>query len=376
MPAVDSVLVVGAGTAGAAAAALLADAGVRVDLVEIRPDVTALGSGITLQGNALRVLRQLGVLTECLARGWPADGLLLRAPDAAASVVAELAEHRSGGPDLPASMGMYRPDLARILVDRAASAGVKARFAVTVDSLAQDDGGVEVSLSDGSTGRYDLVIGADGLRSSVRRLLGVRLRTRPVGIGIWRVFAPRPPEVVTSEAYYGGPCYVAGYTPTSASSLYAFLAEDAQDRTAVTDAEKIDIVRGLTAAYHGPWDQIRKSITDPDKINYTWAEEHLLPAPWHRGRVVLIGDAVHTCPPTLAQGGAMALEDAAVLAETLTGAGRVDDALLRGFTARRFARVAAVVEASTRLARWQLTQEQGDVAALIGSIAALTSEPA
>ncbi|MCL9793936.1 FAD-dependent monooxygenase [Frankia sp. AgKG'84/4] len=372
----DSVLVVGAGTAGAAAAALLADAGVRVDLVEIRPDVTALGSGITLQGNALRVLRQLGVLTECLARGWPADGLLLRAPDAAASVVAELAEHRSGGPDLPASMGMYRPDLARILVDRAASAGVKARFAVTVDSLAQDDGGVEVSLSDGSTGRYDLVIGADGLRSSVRRLLGVRLRTRPVGIGIWRVFAPRPPEVVTSEAYYGGPCYVAGYTPTSASSLYAFLAEDAQDRTAVTDAEKIDIVRGLTAAYHGPWDQIRKSITDPDKINYTWAEEHLLPAPWHRGRVVLIGDAVHTCPPTLAQGGAMALEDAAVLAETLTGAGRVDDALLRGFTARRFARVAAVVEASTRLARWQLTQEQGDVAALIGSIAALTSEPA
>ncbi len=376
MPAVDSVLVVGAGTAGAATAILLADAGVRVDLVEIRPDVTALGSGITLQGNALRVLRQLGVLTECLVRGWPAEAMVLRAPDAAASVLAELVEHRSGGPDLPASMGMYRPDLARILVDRAARAGVKARFAVTVNSLKQDDQGVDVTLSDGSTDRYDLVIGADGLRSSVRRLLGVRLRTRPVGMGIWRVFAPRPAAVVTSEAYFGGPCYVAGYTPTSASSLYAFLAEDAQDRTAVTDAEKIDIVRGLTAAYHGPWDEIRESITDPTKINYTWAEEHLLPAPWHRGRVVLVGDAVHTCPPTLAQGGAMALEDAAVLAEMLTTTERLDDPLLHGFTARRFDRVATVVEASTRLAHWQLTHEQGDVPALMGSIAALTSQPA
>ncbi|WP_138734407.1 FAD-dependent monooxygenase [Modestobacter excelsi] len=373
MAAVDSVLVIGGGVAGAATAILLADAGVSVDLVEMKPDVTALGSGITLQGNALRVLRELAVLDECLVQGYAADQLVIRAPDPAATVVATLTEHRSGGPDLPASMGMYRPDLARVLMGRAERAGVKTRFSTTVQDLEQDPSGVDVRFTDGSTGRYDLVVGADGLRSWTRRLLDVPLETRSVGMGIWRVFAPRPAEVVSSEAVYGGRCYIAGYTPTSESSLYAFLVEDAQDRTTITDEEKVAVVRDLAGSYGGPWREILEAITDPAAINYTWFEEHLLDAPWHRGRVVLVGDAAHTCPPTLAQGAAQALEDAAVLVELLLSADVLDDDLLSAFTARRLPRVREVVEASVQLARWQLAHEQGDVPALMGRIAQLTS---
>ncbi len=377
MPAVNDVLVVGGGVSGAAIATLLADASVSVDLVEIKSDVTALGSGITLQGNALRVLRQLGVLDECLAEGWASEGLVLRAPfDPEATVVARMPNHRSGGPDLPASMGMYRPALARILMERASRVGVKARYSTTVESLEQDGDGVDVTFTDGSTGRYDLVVAADGVRSWTRRLLQIPLETRSVGMGIWRVFAPRPPEVENSEFFYGGPCYIAGYTPTSEDSLYAVLVEDAQDRTTVSPAEKVEIVRRLSETYHGPWDAIRRSIADPSTIHYTWFEEHLLDAPWHRGRVVLIGDAVHTCPPTIAQGGALALEDASVLAEILTRADAFDDDLLTGFAARRHDRVEEVVEASLQIARWQLAHEQGDVPALMGRIAQLTSAPA
>jgi 2-polyprenyl-6-methoxyphenol hydroxylase-like FAD-dependent oxidoreductase len=273
-------------------------------------------------------------------------------------------------------MGMYRPALAAILTARATRAGVKTRFSTTIDVLELDADGVQVRFTDGSTGRYDLLVGADGIRSWTRRLLQVPLETRSVGMGIWRVFAPRPPEVTNSEAIYGGPCYIAGYTPTSAADLYAFLVEDAQDRTMLSPQEQVEVVRGLTEAYHGPWDRIRESVTDPSKIHYTWFEEHLLDAPWHRGRVVLIGDAVHTCPPTLAQGAALALEDAAVLAEMLAGADVLDDALLHRFAERRYPRVQAVVEASLQLARWQLAHEQGDVPSLMGRIAALTSQPA
>ena len=377
MPAVDNVLVVGGGTAGAATAILLADAGVRVDLVEIKPDVTALGSGITLQGNALRVLRELGVLDECIAQGWTSEGLVLRAPFAPdATVLARLPHHRSGGPDLPASMGMYRPDLARILMDRALEAGVGLRFSTTVQELEQDGAGVDVRFTDGSTGRYDLVVGADGVRSWTRRMLQVPLETRSVGMGIWRIFAPRPAEVENSEFFYGGPCYIAGYTPTGQDSLYAVLVEDAQDRTTVGPEEKLAIVRGLSEAYHGPWDEIRESIKDPDTIHYTLFEEHLLDAQWHRGRVVLVGDAVHTCPPTLAHGCALALEDAAVLAELLTTSDDLDDDLLNRYAARRYDRVKDVVDASLQLARWQLDRVQGDVPGLMGRIAALTSIPA
>src|SRR3954465_5689221 len=102
MPAVNSVLVVGSGLAGTATAIHLAARGVAVDLVEIKPEVAALGSGITLQGNALRELKALGVWDEVWAAGYAFDVTGIRAPDPAGTVVAEIPDGTTGGPDLPA----------------------------------------------------------------------------------------------------------------------------------------------------------------------------------------------------------------------------------------------------------------------------------
>jgi 2-polyprenyl-6-methoxyphenol hydroxylase-like FAD-dependent oxidoreductase len=376
MPAVNNVLVVGSGLAGAATAIKLAAAGIAVDLVEIKPDLAATGSGITLQGNALRELRDLGVWEQVRSSGYPFDVTGIRAPDPAGTVVAEIPDARTGGPDLPAVLGMPRPDLARIVVDRAVEAGVKVRFGTTYTALAQDDNGVDVTFADGSAGRYDLVVGADGIKSWTRRMLGIELETRSVGMGIWRAFGPRPASVTRTDLYYGGPSFIAGYCPTGEDSLYAYVVEDAQDRSTLTPDEKLATMRRLAAAYHGPFDEIRETLTDPDRVNYTWFETHVLPAPWNRGRVVLIGDAAHSCPPTLAQGGAQALEDAAVLTELLITADAVDDSLWDAFTARRFDRAKTVVDASNQLAQWLLDHERGDVPALMRSIAVLVSKPA
>jgi 2-polyprenyl-6-methoxyphenol hydroxylase-like FAD-dependent oxidoreductase len=381
VPAVNSVLVVGAGLAGAATAIHLAAAGVAVDLVEIKPDTAALGSGITLQGNALRELRSLGVWDQVQAAGFPFDVTGIRAPDPFGTVVAEIPDAKTGGPDLPAAMGMPRPELARILVDRATEVGVKVRFGTTFTELAQDrstDGedGVDVTFSDGSTGRYDLVVGADGVRSWTRRALGIDLETKSVGMGIWRVFGPRPDSVTRTDLIYGGPSFIAGYCPTAEDSLYAYIVEAAQDRSTLTPDEQLATMRELSLAYHGPWDEIRENLTDASKVNYTWFETHVLPAPWNRGRVVLVGDAAHTCPPTIAQGGAMALEDAVVLAELLVQGATLDQDLWDAFTARRYERAKTVVDASNSLAQWQLDHVQGDIPALMRSIAALTSQPA
>jgi 2-polyprenyl-6-methoxyphenol hydroxylase-like FAD-dependent oxidoreductase len=376
MPAVNNVLVVGSGLAGAATAIKLAAAGVAVDLVEIKPDLAAVGSGITLQGNALRELRDLGVWDQVRASGYPFDVTGIRAPDPAGTVVAEIPDARTGGPDLPAVLGMPRPDLARIVVDRAVEAGVKLRFGTTYTALEQDDEGVDVTFADGSSGRYDLVVGADGIKSWTRRMLGIELETRSVGMGIWRAFGPRPASVTRTDLYYGGPSFIAGYCPTGENSLYAYVVEQAQDRSTLTQEEKLAAMRGLAGAYHGPFDEIRETLTDPDRVNYTWFETHLLPAPWNRGRVVLIGDAAHSCPPTLAQGGAQALEDAAVLTELLIAADTVDDHLWDAFTARRFDRAKTVVDASNQLAQWLLDHERGDVPGLMRSIAVLVSKPA
>jgi 2-polyprenyl-6-methoxyphenol hydroxylase-like FAD-dependent oxidoreductase len=300
----------------------------------------------------------------------------IRAPDPAGTVIAEIPDARTGGPDLPAVLGMPRAGLARILLDRATEVGVKVRFGTTYTTLDQDADGVQVTFADGATHRYDLVVGADGIRSWTRRMLGIELETRSVGMGIWRAFGPRPASVTRTDLYYGGPSFIAGYCPTGEDSLYAYVVEKAQDRSTLTADEKLATMRGLAAAYHGPYDEIRETLTDPDRVNYTWFETHLLPAPWNRGRVVLIGDAAHACPPTLAQGGAQALEDAKVLTELLIAADAVDDDLWDAFTARRFDRAKAVVDASNQLGQWLLDHERGDVPGLMRSIAVLVSKPA
>jgi 2-polyprenyl-6-methoxyphenol hydroxylase-like FAD-dependent oxidoreductase len=376
MPAVSNVLVAGAGLAGTAAAAGLAAAGVAVDLIDLKAEVTAIGSGITMQGNGLRELRRLGVLDAVLAVGYPFDSLGLRAPDPAGTLLAEIPDARTGGPDLPAALGLSRPALARIMADRASAAGAKLRLGTSVSSLSQDGGGVDAVFSDGSAGRYDLVIGADGIRSATRRMIGISDKPRPTGMGIFRVFGPRPASVTRTDLYYGGPAYIAGYCPTSEDTLYAYLVEDARDLSALTPAERLAAMRALAEAYHGPWDEIRATLTDPGTVSYTQFESLIVPAPWNRGRVVLIGDAAHACPPTLAQGGSQALEDAAVLTELLLSGDAPGDALWAAFTARRFARAKTVVEASCQLGQWQLDHEQGDLPGLMATITALVSQPA
>jgi 2-polyprenyl-6-methoxyphenol hydroxylase-like FAD-dependent oxidoreductase len=376
MSAVNSVLVVGGGLAGMGVAIHLASAGVAVDLVEVDPEISQLGSGITLQGNALRELRSLGVWDQVERTGFGFDTAGLRAGDPAGTLLLEIPDAKTGGPDLPATLGMPRPDLARILADRAAEVGVKLRYGVTFTGLRPDDTGVEVSFTDDTVARYDLVIGADGLRSAVRHALGIDIEPRPLGMGIWRVFGPRPDTVTRTDLYYGGPSFIAGYCPTSQDSLYAYVVEAAQDRSMLSPEGRLATMRELASAYHGPWDEVRENLTDPTKVNYTWFKTHMVPAPWNRDRVVLIGEAAHSCPPTLAQGGAQALEDAAVLAEVLLTHDALTEQLWDEFHARRFARAKAVVDASNQLAQWQLDHVQGDVPGLIREIATLVSQPA
>ncbi|ROO88047.1 2-polyprenyl-6-methoxyphenol hydroxylase-like FAD-dependent oxidoreductase [Actinocorallia herbida] len=373
MAAVENVLVIGCGTAGSALAILLSRGGIAVEIAEIKPSLNALGSGITLQGNALRVLRDLGVWDKVSAVGFPFESLGLRAPDG--SLLAEIPDARTGGDDLPATLGMNRPELSAILNEEAQAAGTTIRTGLTVDALTDTDDGVLVAFSDGTTGTYDLVVGADGIRSKVRGLIGIDVSPKPAGMGIWRVHTKRPKDIERTDLIYGGPAFIAGYCPTSADTMYAYLVEEARPRESINDADKPAHMLALAEGYGGAWEEIRTDITDPDRINYTWFESLLVERPWNRGRTILIGDAAHACPPTLAQGAAQCLEDAWVLAELLLAADTLDQSLFDTFMDRRYDRVKTVVEGSLQLVAWQLAHvTDADVPGLMGSIAATVSQ--
>ncbi len=377
MTAVKKVAIAGSGVAGLATAIQLAKAGVEVDVFEAKSELSALGSGITLQGNALRAFGALGVWDDVKEKGYFFEGLTIRAPGPDAPAVAELPEVKTGGPEFPAAGGMYRPDLARILLEHAQAAGANVHFGAKVTAVAERAEGIDLQVDGASGGTYDLLVGADGLNSSVRELIGIETKPQPTGMGIWRSFVSRPADVERSELYYGGPVYIAGYTPTGEDTMYAYLVEPAQDRSGISDEQAVAIMLEESAAYGGPWNSIRADLEAGAHVNYTWFTQHLVPAPWNRGRAVIIGDAAHSCPPTIAQGAAQALEDALVLTELLTRADALDSAVWDEFHARRLPRAQAVVDASVQLGQWQIDHDQqADAPGLIFGIARQMAEPA
>ena len=353
MNAVSRVLVIGGGPVGNALTVLLRRGGIEVDLVEKDPRWATLGAGITLPHNALRVLNEVGVLDAVLEHG---------APEPHTHGVPQPG-HDGSSPSFVSETplvdcGLYRPKLQEILIDAVRASGADVRLGTTAVSLEQsgtpgaawgDD--VQVSFTDGTSSRYDLVVGADGMHSATRSMLGIDLQPTPMGIGAWRIYTRRPASVRGFKMYRSGPCHVAGIRPTSRDHLYAYLVEDARIPDPPRE-DRVEVARELLAGY-GEWQEwrdIRESLTSPEQIDCRRFSHLLVDRPWHRGRVVLIGDAAHSHPPTLTQGAAMGLEDASVLAELLTTHEHLDAGVLDAFTERRFGRVSAVVDASVRLA--------------------------
>ena len=343
-------LIIGGGIAGISTAMTLTGLGVDVDLVERDQEIRTLGSGITLIAPALRALDNLGVLPACLDAGYGTSELQIW--DASGATLATMPLRSPLGSDLPGIMGMMRPTLHRILLETAADRGLTVRTGLTPSTVDSDENGASVTFSDGTRSSFDLVIGADGLRSTIREQVCGPNRPDFLGQACYRAVLPRPEAVSSEVAFVGHPTTHIGFTPTGADSMYLYclVPVDTPPRPAAEDLPAI--IREYLAPFGGVVAELRELITDPTTVNCVSLETIVAPEPWYRGRTVLVGDSAHATTPHLAAGAAMCLEDAIALGEELGQQGSVPEALA-AYSKRRYQRCQYVVETSKQLLYWQ-----------------------
>ncbi|HEY7206727.1 MAG TPA: FAD-dependent oxidoreductase [Gaiellaceae bacterium] len=375
MPAVERVLVVGGGIGGLSASIALRRRGIGVDIVELNPKWDVYGVGIIQPGNAIRALDQLGLGEKAIEQGFAIQGS--RFCDGEGNVLGAVPAPPLLGDRYPGMNGITRPRLHRIFQDAVKESGAEIRLGVTVETLDQDDDGVRAGFTDGTTGRYDLVVGADGINSLVRRLaLPDAPEPEYTGQVVWRHNFPKPESLATLDTYVGlrGK---AGLVPLAPDLMYMFVIERwPADDLDVPDERLPATMRERLEGYGGRIGELRDTlITDESEIVYRPVYSLLVPSPWYRGRVIVVGDAAHATSPHVGQGAAMAIEDAVVLAEEVSGSDDLTGSLER-FMERRFERCKRIWEISRQLGTWEIEERHdADFVGLTMESVQLTAAP-
>lgn len=370
-------LIVGGGIGGLSAGVALAKIGLTVDLVEVSPQFNVYGVGIIQPSNALRALDALGLADACMERGSPYGKVKMGT--ATGHIFTELGTPPMGR--LPVHNGISRRILHDVLYEGAKAAGVNFHMGKTVETIDNTDEGVTVTFTDGSTGQYDLLVGADGVNSKVRKLVFGEYKPRYTGQSVWRYAFKRPPELETGYIFMGSQTKV-GLIPMTATTMYMFVVSaEGVDNPFIPEAELVSRLRAHLTEYTAPMVQnVVEQITDPKGVIYRPLETLLMPAPWHKGRVVMIGDAVHATIPQLGQGAGLAIEDAVVLGEELS-VGNDSAAAFDRYMARRYERCKMVVDASATVGEWEQLDWQGklpegaNIGALMGKTLAALGAP-
>jgi len=373
MVAVSNALIVGGGISGLCLAVALRDRGVAVDIAEIKTEWTVYGVGIIQQSNVVRAMADLGIVDKYLDAAFPFENPCLYAPDG--SLIAKLPGLRLGGPDYPANLGVSRLALHQVLTSEARARGAAVTLGRTVESLEQDETGVDVAFSDGATGRYDIVVGADGVNSQVRKLLfGERYAPRYTGQAVWRHNFPRPADMDHLCAF-PTPDGNAGLCPLADDLMYMFVTSAEPGNPHHRGEDLPALMRDRLKQYGGIIGELRETISDPEEIVYRPMEVLFVAEPWYRGRVILIGDAAHATTPHLAQGAGLAIEDAVVLADELENKAGVAEAF-EGFHRRRYQRCKTICEGSIQVGEWELNHSpEADHKGMLVKMITLAAEP-
>jgi 2-polyprenyl-6-methoxyphenol hydroxylase-like FAD-dependent oxidoreductase len=339
-------IVIGAGIGGITAGISLQRAGVDVSVYEQMPELREVGSGLTLWVNAMRALRKLDAADAVRDRGAVVERLQNRTDrgDLLSTLPIKEIADKYGAPNVGIHRGRLQATLAEALQGGALELGTKCT------GLQEADGAVVVQLADGREERADVVVGADGINSTVRAELFGREPPRYAGYTCWRSAVKLDHDALKPGYYhqlYGAGSNFGIFPIGEGEWSWYGTKVTGEGETAGSPAEW---KRQAVAAFRDWWEPVSALIEATDESGFVRQDiyDRVPIDTWSRGRVTLLGDAAHATTPALGQGGCMAIEDALVLGKGLKNNGGNVDAALRAYEAQRRTRANGIVRQARR----------------------------
>ena len=354
MACISTALIVGGSIAGMNAAIALARQGVTVDLVELAEQ--PLGASLAFSGRAAMALVELGIYDEVHATGTPfgPDSTAATLRDATGRILSAPPQ-RPTWPGAVDAVAVYRPVFLDVAAEAAAGLGVRIRRGISYAAIEDGADGVSVTFTDGTTGRYDLLVAADGIGSKTRSLIFPDA-PKPLYSGQLSIRWMAPGPAIADEGWYASPVGRLGFYYLPQGMVYVPAVINMPEWRWLSDADVHVIFRELLDSMTAPAIQeLRRRLDASSQLIGRPFEWILVPDRWYKGRVLLIGDAAHATSAHMGMGGGMALEDAVVLGQSIAQSATLAEALA-AFMARRFERVKLVVETSVKLG--QLEQQK------------------
>jgi 2-polyprenyl-6-methoxyphenol hydroxylase-like FAD-dependent oxidoreductase len=349
---IQKVLVIGGGFSGMSAAILLQRQGLQVTVLELDKNWRTDGAGITVSGPSLRAIEKIGLLDEFKQHGAITVGVDMFTADG--TFIKQISTPAVFDSTVVGGGGIMRPVLAKILGEQTKQAGVNVILGHTFTEIKESADNVRVTMTNGMTEEYDVVVAADGLFSKVRTtVFPSSPEPKYTGQGVWRAVVPR--FGLERASLFFGPSGKMGFTPVSADEMYVNYTELRPNKERIAKEDELAYLLNLLRLFTAPIaEKVKASLNENSQILYRPLEGMIMPRPWYNGRVLLIGDAVHATTPHLASGAGMGHEDAVVLSEEIAAGGAVKDIFER-FQNRRWERCRMIVANSLRLGEIEMT---------------------
>jgi 2-polyprenyl-6-methoxyphenol hydroxylase-like FAD-dependent oxidoreductase len=309
------ILIVGGGIAGLGLATGLAAKGLEVRVVEKTGYVS--GSGVGYWAFGLRAFDMLGLCERVIDNAYVVKSAKLCAPDG--TVVMEVSAPDLPNTSYPREIVIARPVLADVLLSAARGAGARVDIGVTVEALVDEGRSVSVRFTDGTEGRFDLVVASDGAFSMMReRFFDASIKPDIVEAGCWRALVPLSSPEAEPVVVDGGQYRMFLY-PCGHNQMYAGIECSFGEPKRSPEEARARFVSLVEACPHPSvrymCERVASGSMPVEFRPFNW---HFIDKDWSKGRLVLIGDAAHSMSPHLSSGAGMAIEDAAVLADELT----------------------------------------------------------